>query len=183
MRAVTIIIDGFWWGCLLLAACAAGRWWLVAVAAFVVNVGVGGSNSLMLIGSVAAALSLFDGFELTRVLRVQAAVVYGFAAVNKLWPSFSSGGVLRDVAPWVPYPQQAAGLVIFTEMLLAVAVVRLWPVAFPLAVCAHVAFTLGVATGTNHVAGLAAFNGIMVLLVWTVTPRSDAALMEPPRPP
>lgn len=125
VRAVTIVLEGAPVGALILlgvVAALAGRWGLLSVAAFVVNATMGGSNSLMLMGSVAAALALFDGAELEKVLRVQAAVVYGFAGVHKLFPNFLSGSVIAYHAPWMPHPELVAPVVVFTELLLAVAV-------------------------------------------------------------
>jgi hypothetical protein len=173
VRAVTVVFDGgLWPGLLMLAGCCAGwvgRYELLAMGAFACTVFMGGSNSVTLIGWVALAVHLFDGAELVTVLRAQTVIVYGFAVANKMFSGFASGHVITVYAPWMPYPKVVAGLVLFTEAMLGVAVLRRWPIALAVAVPAHIGFAVGVADNLEHLAALAAFNGMLVLLVWATS--------------
>lgn len=178
-RSVTIVLEGSPAGALILVGVVAatrGRWSVLAFTAFAVNAMMGGSNSLLLMGSVALAVAWFDGDDLTTVLRSQAVIVYAFAATNKLWPNFLSGHVIHNVTPWMPHPELAAPAVVFTEMLLAVAVLRRWSLALPLAVAAHIGFVIGTADNLLGAVSLATFNGVMVLVVWQL--RADAGTPE-----
>lgn len=128
------------------------------------------SASMALIGWVAAALALFDGDDLLRVLRVQVIVVYGFAAANKAVSSaFLSGAVLESHASRVAvWPQAMAFAAVAAEAALAFAVWRRWWVALPFAVGMHAMFVIGIATTPMHALSLIAFNGMMVALVWAL---------------
>lgn len=177
VRGVTVILEGDpAAGVLLLAGCAVallGPIWAVAVGAAAADLLMGGSNSVTLIAWVAAALALFDGRDRILALQAQAVVVYGFAVANKMWPTFASGQVIADHSPWMPWPQAAAGAVLFTEALLCVGVARRWPFVLAVAIPAHIGFTLGVAQGFEHAVALATFNGLMVWLVWASRRRPD----------
>lgn len=127
------------------------------------------SHHTMLLGWVAAALFLFIGDDLAVVLRVQIAVLYLFAGLNKINEHFLTGGVFEDRDPWliperVWVPAAIAGCAI--ELFLAVAVWRRWSAALPLAVALHVGIVAGwMVFDPLRIAQLVLFNGLAVALV------------------
>lgn len=133
------------------------------------------SHHTMLIGWVAGAFALFDGGDLRLVLRVQAAVVYLFAGLNKANEHFLSGGVFEARDPWL-FPEAlyrpAAIAAVACELWLAVAVWLRWRSALPVAVLLHVGIVAGwMVLVPQRMAQLVLFNLLAVCLV-AVTVRS-----------
>lgn len=111
------------------------------------------------------ALALFDGEDLRLVLRVQAAVIYLFAAVNKLWPAFLSGDMLEAEVEWLPYAQAVSVATIAVELGLAVAVLARWRYTPHAVVALHVPIAICTAISPLHFLTLVAYGGMMFWLV------------------
>lgn len=161
-----------WWLCAAaLAAVVAPRPGLALAAVVAATSAMTGgttSCSVVLAGWVAAALVLFDGEDLRHVLRIQAVVVYGFAAAHKaISPLFLSGYMLQHSAArgilWAP---GMAFTAVVTEACLALAVWQRRQGLLLVAVPMHAAFVVTMAHSWPHALALAAFNGTMVALVW-----------------
>lgn len=87
---------------------------LIAVAAVVVNLTPAYRNHVVLLAWVALALALFGDEQRERfALRCQLSIMYGFAALAKIWPDWLSGAAL-EARTWV-------GPLMADELLVAVA--------------------------------------------------------------
>jgi hypothetical protein len=133
-------------------------------------------NSVVLAGLLAVIL-LFPRDQWRQLVKIQATVVYLFAALNKLWPNFLSGGVLSSTSPWLPCPELVAPLVVVVEGWLAwlVWVESRW--ALPAAVMFHLGVTFGT-RGSTGMAGIIGFNLALVVMVWFATPSRRQTRMK-----
>jgi hypothetical protein len=159
-------------GWLLVAACGA-LWFtrtrvaagLVAAVAGLIYLEVVPSTMTVTIIWGSLALAFFDGDDLRLVLRVQAAAIYFFAAVNKLWPAFLSGAMLETEVEWLPYAQAVSIVTIVAEAGLAVAVLARWRWTPHAVVALHVPIAVCTAISPLHFVTLVAYGGMMLWLV------------------
>lgn len=135
---------------------------VVSVAASVAGIG---SNHVMLMAWLAASIGLFTGEDRLLVLRVQAVVLYFFAALNKVNPTFLAGDIITENAPWLPIPQAAAVATVVVEFWLAAAVWRRWRWAVPVAAGFHAAVLVPWLWPPAMFGRFLVFNGLAVLLV------------------
>ncbi|MGY6500115.1 MAG: hypothetical protein ACXIVQ_04335 [Acidimicrobiales bacterium] len=140
----------------------------MSVVAFVsVDVAMPSMGShVVLIGSVAAVLAVFDDAP-TRLflIRTQTVALYLFAGVNKLHPDFLRGDVIAQRQEWLPFPQALALVAVAAELWLAVAVLRRWRSAMPVALVLHVGIVVGMTRDFNQGLELVIFNGLTVAMV------------------
>lgn len=127
------------------------------------------STHAILIAWVALIFAVSEGQTRIDLLRTQAVAVYLFAALNKLNPEFLRGDAIAtrvDELPFgVPLSLAALGAVL-VEAWLAWAVWTRSRFALPVAIGLHASIVVFMGTGPYEWTMLAAYNGLMVLLVW-----------------
>ena len=144
---------------------------LIAVAALVSNLTPAYRNHLNLLMWVALTLAIFDDEEQQRfVLRCQLSILYGFAAIAKVWPDWLSGEafIARTwTGPLLPEPLvlTVVWVTILIEALLAVTVWRRWGGWFALALVTHVAFVVFIHNELIDVLRLVVFS-TLTISVW-----------------
>lgn len=129
------------------------------------------STHAVLIGWVALILATTEGPDRVRLLRTQVTALYLFAALNKINADFLRGEAIAlrvDELPFgLPFTVAAAGAV-FVEGWLAWAVYRHHRFALPVAVVLHASIVAMMGTRPYEWVMLTAYNGLVVLLVWTL---------------
>lgn len=152
---------------------------LIAAAALVPRFGTGILSAAALVGLLgpatstetafvmwgSAALALFRGAELRLSLRLQVAITYLFAAANKLWPAFLSGGILAGYVPWLPFPALLAPIAVAGEAFLAIAVLRQWRIAIPAMLGFHASIALMIGSDPRHALSLLVYGA---MVIWSV---------------
>lgn len=150
---------------------------VVAAGALVVNLTPVYRNHLALLMWVALALALFSDDHATRIaLRCQLTLMYGFAALAKLWPDWLSGEAL-GVRTWVGaiMPEgllvTVAWVTVIVEAGLAVAVWSRHQAWFLLAAGTHLSFLAFTYLHPWGVGRLAVF-GALSLATWLFAARA-----------
>lgn len=128
------------------------------------------STHAVLIGWVALILAV--DVERDRLLRTQLVALYLFAFLNKLNGDYMRGDALRDRMEQLPFgfpfmPAATAGVLV--EGWLVWAVWKRNRFALPVAAALHVTIPLVVGQNAYQWTLLAAYNGLVLFLVWWVT--------------
>ncbi|MTV25046.1 hypothetical protein FTX61_06390 [Nitriliruptoraceae bacterium ZYF776] len=171
--AAVWLLLGSW---LALGALATRRWptagmAVIGAAALATNLTPAYRNHLALLVWVVVALLLFPDPQHERLaLRWQLTIMYGFAAVTKVWPDWLSGAALEArtwIGPSLPEPMLlgAAWGTVAVEAVLAVAVWLRWRGWLYLAVAVHLGFLLFTHRDPIGIARLAIF-GTLSIAVW-----------------
>lgn len=127
------------------------------------------STHAVLIGWVALILAVDR--DVSYLLRMQVVALYLFATLNKLNSDFLAGEPIAGRAPeWVPLVPAAVAAVL-TEGWLAWAVYRRHRFALPVAVMLHGGIVVLMGTDLYQWTMLAAYNGLVILLVWATCVR------------
>ena len=146
---------------------------VVAVVALAALAGPASSTETALVMWASLAVALFDGPELSAALRAIVVTAYAFAAANKLFDPFLSGGILDAYVPELPAPEVVAHLVVIGELGLAAAVALRWRYSVAVISCCHVIFAVLVGTDARHVVSLLVYGAMMA---WA------ASVADPVRP-
>ena len=136
-------------------------------------------NHLTWVFWIAASASLFRGDQQRFVFKAQLSIMYGFAAIAKVWPDFLTGAALAS-RTWL-------GAVTSIELLIAVSWATLiveaglavgvwlrrpwWTAAFAAAVGLHTSFLLFTVTDPWRVGRLVIFGGLSVAVWLRAVPR------------
>ena len=134
---------------------------VVAGVALVALIGPASSTETALVMWASLALAIFDGPVLSTAVRAIVVTAYAFAAANKMFDPFLSGGILEYYAPELPMPETVAHLVVVGELGLAFAVALRWRSSVATIMCCHVIFAVLVGTNARHAVSLLVYGAMM----------------------